>query len=97
MPIPDDLTPHPPSSQFSGTIHFRGEYAYLQNLAQDSWSLLQFDSPFSGALNFTSAAQTAARLGNSYNENDPIRLSGVILNTVSDGAPLSVLFVDGVL
>jgi hypothetical protein len=96
MPIPDSITPHPPSTQFSGTIHFRGQYAYLQNLAQTTWSLLQFDSPFSGSLNFTAAAQTAVRLGNSFNENDPISLSGVMLNMASNGSPLSVLFVDGV-
>ncbi len=97
MPIPDSISLHPASAQFNGTIHFRGLYSYIQSPSQSSWSLLQFDMPFTGNLNFTIAAQTASRLKNSFNENDPISSTGVMMNVSSNGMALSVLFVDGIL
>jgi hypothetical protein len=93
MAIPAVIKPHPDPNDFSGIIHFRGAYAYYQDAAQAIWALLQFDSPFSGDLNFTMAAQTAQRLASSYSDNDPIKLHGVLVNLTYDGgAPLAVLF-----
>lgn len=59
MAIPADFSPHSPANQYAGTIHFR-EQSYLQDEAQDGWSLLQFDSPFSGDSNFTMAPSLKA-------------------------------------
>jgi len=91
MAPPSSFVPHPPPANFTGTIHFPGAYAYFQDPAGD-WALLQMDSPFSGVLNFTMAAQTAARLSNSYAENDPVTFHGVLVSLSYNGSPLQVFF-----
>jgi hypothetical protein len=91
MALPEDLLPHAAPADATGTIHFRDAYSYLQD-GDASWALLQMDSPFSGVLNFTMAAQTANRLENSYDEGDPATLHGVMTSLTYNNAPLRVLF-----
>ena len=45
MVNPDALRRHSAPNQHAGTIRFRGEWAYLENMSKSDWSLLQFDSP----------------------------------------------------
>ena len=41
---------HSAPARYAGTIHFRGRCAYLKNIDQPDWSLIQFDSPFTGVV-----------------------------------------------
>lgn len=91
MALPDDLLPHAAPANISGTIHFRNGYSYLQDSA-DSWALMQLDSPFSGVLNFTMAAQTAIRLANSHDDGDPVTQHGIVTLLTYNNGPLRVLF-----
>lgn len=91
MPLAESFTPHPVAKSYDGTINFRGAYAYLQDDAGD-WALLQMDQPFSGVLNFTVAAHTAARLDNSYQENDPVQFHGVMVTVTYNQQPVQTLF-----
>jgi hypothetical protein len=79
--------------QYGGTIHFRGQWAYLENMDQSDWSLLQFDSPFTGVVDPTVAATTASRLRSSYNEGDQVSFHGVLNDQSFDVVSLYVLFV----
>jgi len=79
--------------QYAGTIHFRGQLAYLENKHQSDWSLLQFDSPFTGAVDRTVAATTASKLRSSYNESDQVSFHGVLSDQSFDVVSLYVLFV----
>jgi hypothetical protein len=79
--------------QYAGTIHFRGQSAYLENKAQSDWILLQFDSPFTGVVNPTAAATTASKLRSSYNESDQVSFHGVLSDQSFDVVSLYVLFV----
>lgn len=79
--------------QYAGMIHFRGEFAYLENMSQPDWSLLQFDSPFTGVADPTVAATTASRLRSSYNERDHVTFHGVLSDQSFDVVSLYVLFV----
>ena len=84
---------HSAPSQYAGTIHFRGQCAYLENMGQSEWSLLQFDSPFTGVVDPTVAATTASKLRSSCNENDQVRFHGVLSDQSFDVVSLYVLFV----
>lgn len=84
---------HSVPCQYAGTIHFRGPWAYLENMDQSDWSLLQFDSPFTGVVDPAVAATTASRLQSSYNESDPVSFYGVLSDRSFDVVTLSVLFV----
>lgn len=79
--------------QYAGTIHFRGQWAYLENMGQSDWSLLQFDSPFTGVVNPAVAATTASTLRSSYNESDQASFHGVLSDQSFDVVSLYVLFV----
>jgi hypothetical protein len=79
--------------QYAGTIHFRGQLAYLENMQQSDWSLLQFDSPFTGIADRTVAATTASKLRSSYNESDRVSFHGVLCDQSFDVVSLYVLFV----
>jgi hypothetical protein len=79
--------------QYAGTIHFRGQLAYLENKRQSDWSLLQFDSPFTGTVDRTVAATTASKLRSSYNEGDRASFHGVLSDQSFDVVSLYVLFV----
>jgi hypothetical protein len=79
-------------SEYSGTIHFRGQCAYLQTMGNTDWSLLQFDNPFSGLLDPNVAEATASRLQNSYHESDQAIFHGVLSDQSFDVVPFSVLF-----
>ena len=84
---------HSELSQFEGTIHFRGPWAYLENVNHSDWSLLQFDSPFTGVMNPAAAETTASKLRNSYKESDPVRFQGVLCDESFGAVAFSVLFV----
>jgi hypothetical protein len=79
--------------QYAGTIHFRGQCAYLENMDQPDWSLIQFDSPFTGVVDPTVAATTASKLRSSYNESDQVVLHGVLSDQSFDVVSFYVLFV----
>jgi hypothetical protein len=53
---------HSAPARYAGTIHFRGQCAYLENMGHADWSLIQFDSPFTGVVDPTVAATTASQL-----------------------------------
>lgn len=80
-------------SQYAGTIHFRGELAYLENTGQSDWTLLQFDSPFTGVVDASIAESTASRLRSSYSESDPISFHGILSDQSFGAYPFCVLFV----
>jgi hypothetical protein len=79
--------------QYAGTIHFRGQLAYLENKHQSDWSLLQFDSPFTGTVDRIVAATTASKLRSSYSEGDQVSFHGVLSDQSFDVVSLYVLFV----
>ena len=79
--------------QYAGTIHFRGQLAYLENTQQSDWSLLQFDSPFTGVVDPTVAATTASKLRSSCNESDQVSFHGILSDQSFDVVSLYVLFV----
>jgi hypothetical protein len=89
----DALGRHSPPNQHAGTIHFHGQWAYLEDLRKSDWSLLQFDSPFSGVVNPTVAATTASTLHSSYNEGDQVIFHGVLSDQSFGVVAFSVLFV----
>jgi len=93
MADPDALGRHSAPNQHAGTIHFRGQSAYLENLRKSDWSLLQFDSPFTGVVDPTAAATTACRLQSSYNEGDQAIFHGVLSDQSFGVVAFSVLFV----
>jgi hypothetical protein len=93
MANPAVLGRHAGPSQYAGTIHFRGPWAYLKNMGQSDWSLLQFDSPFTGVVDPAVAATTASRLLSSYNESDQVIFRGVLSDRSFGVVPFSVLFV----
>jgi hypothetical protein len=92
MPSPASQRTHSAPGQYAGTIHFRRQCAYLQPMGQTDWSLLQFDSPFSGVLDPTVAEATASRLLSSYSESDQAIFHGVLSDQSFDVVPFSVLF-----
>ena len=88
--------PHSAPGQFAGTIHFRGECAYLEEPGQPGhcdWNLLQFDSPFTGVVNQTVAAMTASKLRNSYKESDQVVFHGVLVDESFGVVGFCVLFI----
>jgi hypothetical protein len=80
-------------SEYAGTIHFRGPLVYLESPNQADWSLLQFDSPFTGVVDPTVAATTASKLRSSCNECDQMSFHGVLSDQSFDVVSLYVLFV----
>ena len=93
MANPDVLGRNSAPSQYTGTIHFRGQCAYLENMGLSDWTLLQFDSPFTGVVNPAVAATTASRLQSSYNESDHVTFHGVLSDQSFGVVAFSVLFV----
>jgi hypothetical protein len=89
----DVLGRHSAPNQYTGTIHFRGQSAYLENMDKSDWILLQFDSPFRGVVNPTDAATTASRLQSSYNEGDQVIFHGVLSDQSFGVVAFTVLFV----
>jgi hypothetical protein len=79
--------------QYTGRIHFRGQCAYLENMDQSDWILLQFDSPFTGVVDPTVAAATASKLRSSCNESDQMSFHGVLSDQSFDVVSFYVLFV----
>jgi len=79
--------------QYAGTIHFRGEFAYLENIDHSDWSVLQFDTPFTGVVDPTVAAMTASKLRSSYNESDQVTFHGVLSDQSFGVVAFCVLFV----
>jgi len=79
--------------QYAGTIHFRGEFAYLENMDHTDWNLLQFDDPFTGVVDCTIAATTASKLRSSYNESDQVIFHGVLSDQSFGVVAFCVLFV----
>jgi len=84
---------HSAPGQFAGTIHFRGEFAYLENMDHSDWSVLQFDSPFTGVVDPTVAATTASKLRSSYNESDQVTFHGILSDQSFGVVAFCVLFV----
>jgi hypothetical protein len=74
-------------------IHFRGEFAYLENMDHSDWSVLQFDSPFTGVVNPGVARTTASKLRSSYNEGDQATFHGVLSDQSFGVVAFCVLFV----
>jgi hypothetical protein len=93
MSNPNVLGRHSAPNQHTGTIHFRGHCAYLENMRKSDWCLLQFDSPFTGVVNPTVAATTASRLQSSYSEGDEVIFHGVLSDQSFGVVSFSVLFV----
>jgi len=67
--------------------------AYIENTDCSDWTLLQFDSPFTGVVDATIAETTASRLRSSYNESDPVSFYGVLSDHSFGAYPFCVLFV----
>jgi hypothetical protein len=84
---------HSAPNQYAGTIHFRGEFAYLENMEHSDWSVLQFDSPFTGVVNPTAAATTASKLRSSYSESDQVIFHGILSDQSFGVVAFCVLFV----
>jgi hypothetical protein len=84
---------HSAPGQFTGTIHFHGEFAYLQEPDYPDWNLLQFDSPFTGVVDTTIAATTASKLRSSYKESDRATFHGVLVDESFGAVGFCVLFV----
>jgi hypothetical protein len=84
---------HSAPGEFAGTIHFRGQWAYLENTNQRDWSLLQFENSFTGVVDPTVAATTASKLRSSCNENDQVSFHGVLSDQSFDVVSFYVLFV----
>ena len=84
---------HSAPGQYTGTIHFRGEFAYLENMDHSDWSVLQFDNPFTGVVDPTVAATTASKLRSSYNESDQVLFHGVLSDQSFGVVAFCVLFV----
>ena len=84
---------HSAPCQYAGTIHFRGRCAYLENMGQSDWCLLQFDNPFTGVVDPAVATATAAKLRNSCNECDQVCFHGVLSDQSFDVVSFYVLFV----
>lgn len=82
---------HTAPGEHAGTIHFRGEFAYLED--ESDWSLLQFDSPFIGVVDPTVAATTASKLRSSYNESEHVVFHGVLSDQSFGVVAFGVLFV----
>lgn len=85
--------PHSAPGRFSGIIHFRGQWAYLENPQHTDWSLLQFDEPYTGLANPDAAATTAARLRGSYQESDEVVFHGILSDQSFGAVPFCILFV----
>ncbi len=83
---------HSAPAQFTGTIHFRGQWAYLEDTHHSDWSLLQFDSPYTGVVDPAVAAATASKLRSSHNESDQVSFHGVLSDQSFDVVSLYVLF-----
>jgi hypothetical protein len=84
---------HSAPVEHAGTIHFRGDFAYLENMDESDWSLLQFDSPFIGVVDPAVAATTASKLRGSYNESDHVIFHGVLSDHSFGVVAFCVLFV----
>jgi hypothetical protein len=84
---------HSAPGEYAGTIHFRGQWAYLEKKGLSDWSLLQFDSPFTGVVDPTVAATTASKLRCSCNDCDQVSFHGVLSDQSFDVVSLYVLFV----
>jgi hypothetical protein len=90
---------HSAPGQYAGKIHFRGEFAYLENMDESGWSLLQYDSPFIddspfiGVVDGAVAARTASTLRSSYNESDRVIFHGVLSDQSFGVVVFCVLFV----
>jgi hypothetical protein len=92
MPVAAALAPNTAPSQYSGTIHFRGQFGYLENVDRTGWSLLQFDNALSCVPDPTAAAATASRLQDSHRESDHVILHGVLRDESFGVVAFSVLF-----
>jgi hypothetical protein len=79
--------------EYTGTIHFRGQWAYLESTHQCDWSLLQFDSSFTGVVDSNVAATTASKLRSSCNESDQVSFQGVLCDQSFGVVSFYVLFV----
>jgi len=84
---------HSAPGQFAGTIHFRGEFAYLEDTGHCDWNLLQFDSPFTGVINQAVAATTASKLRSSYKESDQVVFHGILVDESFGVVGFCVLFI----
>jgi hypothetical protein len=71
-------TLHPQPAQMSGTVQYHNGYAFLLT-PNNQYVLLQFDSPFTGVLDLTRAAQTATVLMKSYPPNSPATFNGILM------------------
>ena len=86
--------PHSAPGQFAGTIHFRGEFAYLEDdSGHCDWNLLQFDNPYTGVVNQAVAATTASELRGSYKESDQVVFHGVLADESFGVVGFCVLFI----
>lgn len=84
---------HSAPGQYAGKIHFRGEFAYLEDVDQCEWTLLQFDRLFTGVVDPSVAATTASELRSSYNESDQVMFHGVLSDRSFGVVAFCVLFV----
>jgi len=84
---------HSAPGQYAGKIHFRGEFAYLEDMGESDWSLLQFDNPHIGVVDPSVAATTASKLRGSYNESDYVTIHGVLSDQSFGAVAFCVLFV----
>ncbi len=83
---------HSAPGQFAGTIHFLGQWAYLEDKEHSDWSLLQYDTPFTGVVDPVVAATTASQLRSSCNDRDQVSFHGVLGDQSFDVVSLYVLF-----
>lgn len=90
MMVSAAIAHHATPREYSGRIHFRGQFAYLDDL--HGWNLLQFASSSLGTPDPVTAAATASHLHNAYQESDPVILQGVLSDQSRDVVAFSVLF-----
>ena len=83
-------TLHPLPAQMNGTVQYHNGYAFLMS-PTNQWVLLQFDSPFTGVLDLTRAAQTATILMKTYPPNTVATFNGILMMHSVNGQNRAVL------
>jgi hypothetical protein len=83
-------TLHPLPAQMNGTVQYQHGYAFLMSQT-NQWVLLQFDSPFTGVLDLTRAAQTATILMKTYPPNTVATFNGILMMHSVNGQNRAVL------
>ena len=80
------------SQPFTGKFRFPGTYAFLEKYNIADYALLQFDEPFTGNFDETTAENTCTALQARHQNGDRAELTGKIATCDVFGRPTPVLF-----